>query len=116
MTFNQQLQDLDYSPIKYLNDAKRQARKAGYNPTDLTFSTKPAYKLMMTDDNGKKRHFGRVGYGDFLIYKHLEKLKEVPRGYANEKRNTFQASHTKIKGKWRDDPYSPNMLALKINW
>jgi hypothetical protein len=116
MTFIKQLQDLDYSPIKYLNDAKRQAKKAGYDPADLTFSTRPAYKLMMTDNNGKKRHFGRVGYGDFLIYKHLEKLKEVPRGYANEKRTVFHASHNKIKGKWRDDPYSPNMLALKINW
>jgi hypothetical protein len=43
-------------------------------------------------------------------------MGEVPKGYADKKRNTFQKSHSKIKGNWRDDDFSPNMLALNINW
>jgi hypothetical protein len=115
-TFIQQLEDINYDPNKYLKDARRRAKHAGYNPNNLSFSDKPAYKLMMINDKGKKRHFGRVGYNDFLIYKHLEKIKEAPRGYAKQKQAVFQASHSKIKGKWKDDPFSPNMLALKVNW
>jgi hypothetical protein len=62
------------------------------------------------------RRFGAVDYGDFLIWKHFERLKKVPKGFAKEKQNTFHASHSKIRGKWRDDKYSPNSLALAILW
>jgi hypothetical protein len=115
-TFNDLLNDLDYDPNKYLKDARRRAKQAGYNPNNLSLSTRPTYKLMMIDDEGKKRHFGRVGYGDYLIYRHLEKIGEAPRGHAKQKQNVFHASHSNIKGRWRNDQFSPNMLALKINW
>jgi hypothetical protein len=114
--FIQQLEHIGYDPIKYLKDARRRARQAGYNPHDLSLSNRPAYKLVMIDNKGKKRYFGRVGYGDYLIYRYLEKIKEAPRGYAKEKQGVFHASHSKIRGKRRDDPFSPNMLALKVNW
>jgi hypothetical protein len=60
--------------------------------------------------------FGLSGYGDFLIYTYLEHINEVPKGTADKKRNTFHKSHTKIKGDWKDNDYSPNNLALRILW
>jgi hypothetical protein len=40
----------------------------------------------------------------------------MTKGYANKKRNTFQKSHSKIKGDWKKNDYSPNNLALRLLW
>jgi len=114
--FYNQLRSINYDPLQYLKDARKRARNAGYNPNDLFISDKNTHKLMILDDDDKYRYFGRVGYGDYLIWQHLEKMGEVPEGYADKKRNTFQKSHSKIRGNWMNDDFSPNMLALKINW
>lgn len=114
--FYNQLRKINYNPLDYLNDARKRAKKAGYNPNDLEISDKNEYKLMMKDEEGNYNYFGRVGYGDYLIWSHLEKMGEVPDGYADQKRNVFQKSHSKIKGNWANDPFSPNSLALTVNW
>jgi hypothetical protein len=94
----------------YLKAARAAAKAAGYDPRALTWSDKPKNKLMIYDDKGKASHFGRVGYGDFIIYTMTKSPK------AETKRKTFHASHSKIKGDWKNNKYSPNMLALKVLW
>ena len=109
--FINQLNEINLSPSKYLNQAKREAKRNGYNPKELFLSNKPNYKLMYMNT-----HFGRVGYNDFIIWSHLEKKGLVPLGYADKKRNTYHKSHSKIKGDWVNNKNSPNMLSLNINW
>jgi hypothetical protein len=103
-------------PNWYLREAKVRAHEAGYIPSDLFWADNGVNKLMMRDDKGKFRYFGKAGYKDYLIYKKLEELGEVEKGTADIMRNRYHASHSKIKGNWKDDIFSPNMLSLKINW
>jgi hypothetical protein len=112
-----QLEEIGLSPEAYLRTARSAARKAGYkNASKLTFSSKPTAKLTIPNEKGTPIHFGRAGYGDFLIWSHLEKKKKAPKGTAEKKRATFQKSHSAIKGDWRSDDYSPNNLALRVLW
>jgi hypothetical protein len=109
--FSNQLKELKI-PIKtYLNTAKQRAKNAGYDPKLLSLSKDKEYKLNYDGVN-----FGRTGYGDFIIWSILEDRGLVEKGYADKKQNVFRASHTKIKGDWKNNPKSPNNLALKINW
>jgi hypothetical protein len=114
--FLAQLENIGFKPSKYLQIARKTAHKNGYNPSSINFSDNGVHKLEIIDNNGKVKKFGRVGYGDFIIYSFLEKNKQVPKGLSAQKRNTFQASHSKIKGNWKSNPFSPNNLALRILW
>ena len=106
-----QLRKAGFTVDEYLKKARAAARKAGYDPKRLKMAYDGVHKLSMTDNEGKEHKFGRAGYGDFIIWSKV-KGKE----FADKKRNTFHKSHTKIKGDWRDDNYSPNNLALRILW
>jgi len=108
--FKAQLEKAGLSPEEYLRKARAVANREGYDGRALEFSDNDKNKLMIYDDEGKPSRFGRVGYGDYIIYSATDKK------LAEKKRNTFQKSHSKIKGDWRNDKFSPNMLALKINW
>ena len=108
--FKTQLEKAGLSPEEYLRKARAVANREGYDGRALEFSNNGKNKLMIYDDEGKPSHFGRVGYGDYIIYSATDKA------LAEKKRNTFHKSHSKIKGDWRNDKFSPNMLALKINW
>ncbi|NDD53234.1 hypothetical protein EBZ39_05070 [bacterium] len=114
--FKEELKHYGLSPSAYLQRARTAAKKAGYNPKSLTFSDDDDGKLMITDDSGRKVRFGRVGYGDFLLWSAAEKKGKVKSGFAAQKRDTFQKSHSQIKGDWKSDKYSPNSLALAILW
>jgi hypothetical protein len=114
--FKNQLEAVGLSPEKYLASARASARREGYDPSALDFSDNKTHKLMIETPEGRFRRFGRVGYNDFLIWSHLERSKSVEKGTAQNKQDRFWKSHTKIKGDWRSDEYSPNMLALKVLW
>jgi hypothetical protein len=109
--FKNQLKELKISPSTYLKIARQRATNAGYNKKLLVLSSDPDYKLNYSGVN-----FGRTGYGDFIIWSILEERGLVEKGYADKKRDTFQKSHKAIKGDWKDNPISPNNLALHINW
>jgi hypothetical protein len=109
--FIKQLKELNIPVTEYLSIAKKRAKKEGYNPDLLSISKNKVNKLNYDGVN-----FGRVPYGDFIIWSILEDRGDVEKGYAEQKRNVFQKSHSKIKGDWRNNPNSPNNLALKINW
>jgi len=106
------------SPSVYLKKAQKKAKDAGYGNGAklLGFATDGVHKLAMPNEDGRLMLFGRVGYGDFLIWSHLEKTGKAPQGTASKKRNVFHKSHSQIRGDWKDDPFSPNNLALKILW
>jgi hypothetical protein len=109
--FSQELKELKIPVSAYLKIARERAKNAGYNPRLLTISKDPEHKLNYDGVN-----FGRSGYGDYIIWGILESRGQVEKGYAEQKRNVFQKSHSKIKGNWVNNPKSPNNLALKINW
>lgn len=122
MKFEKILEEINYKPIDYLTEVRKRARKNGYNPADVEFSDNMKNKLMISTPDGKKVHFGLNGYGDYIIYKHLEKQGIAPAGYAEKKRNTFQRSHGKMqqiiqaRHKGRNLDYTANKLALLLNW
>ena len=101
----------DIDPKKYLDTAKAAAKRTGYDPRALEFSDDDEHKLMIYDDKGAVKRFGRVGYGDFIIHS-MSGAQSV----ADSKRERFRKSHMKIKGDWKNDKFSPNWLAINILW
>jgi hypothetical protein len=68
-------------------------------------SNKPNKKYQILDKlTGKFVHFGDAKMEDFE--KHLDPVRQ--RNYLNRSLN--------IKGKWRENPYSPNTLAIMLLW
>lgn len=114
--FVSQLKELGFEPSSYLKEARRRARDHHYPDKLLGFATDGTHKLVIPDANGRLVAFGKVNYGDHIIYQHLEKKNSVPKGTAEKKKKTFHKSHSKIKGDWAENPFSPNNLALKILW
>ena len=114
--FEEQLKESGLSSAEYLRRAKAAAKKAGLPHELLGFADDETHKLALPDPEGRIVKFGRVGYGDFILWTDAEKRGEVPKGYAKQKRNTFHKSHKAIKGDWKSNPYSPNNLALKVLW
>lgn len=114
--FKNQLEKAGLSPSAYLQEAQRRAKKHHYPYKLLGFASDGVHKLAIPDENGRVVAFGRVGYGDHLIYSHLEAHGKVSAGTAQKKQDVFQKSHTKIKGDWQKNPFSPNNLALKVLW
>jgi DNA adenine methylase len=114
--FKKQLKKIGILPRTYLSKAKQMAKKNKYNDT-LRFSDDGIHKLMIESPDGSIKRFGRVGYGDFILWSFLEKKGEVEKGYARMKRNVFQKSHGALSEQRDiDDPYAPNNLALNILW
>jgi hypothetical protein len=93
----------------FLKDAKEAAKRNGYDPDKLSLATNGINKLTYDSPNGIK-HFGRLGYGDFLYYKRYDP------GIADQKRRVFRASHSEISRIHRLNKYSPNELAINILW
>jgi len=114
--FSYQLEELGLSPDSYLATAWTRARDAGYDPSTLRLSDRPTYKLVFTDPTGRDHYFGATGYNDYIIYQHLEAIGQIPQGEADRKRNNYQARASEARGAWRKDRYSPNRLAMAINW
>ena len=96
-------------PSAYIKRVKAYAKKRGYDNVEL--ADNGIHKIVVTDPEGKKHYAGRVGYGDFHLY-NLSGQKAL----AKQKQRVFKASHSKIKGDWKKDKYSPNNLALRILW
>jgi hypothetical protein len=114
-SFGSQLEKVGLSPSRYIQLARKKAKAAGYRPQDLTFANDGEHKLALQVGNREVK-FGRVGYGDHLIWSHLESKGRVPEGTAESRQNRFVKSHRAIKGSWREDKHSPNNLALRILW
>jgi hypothetical protein len=113
--FIKQLEDINYPVNKYINDAKKIAKKEGYDPNKLSYADNDDNKLKYDSPDGIK-YFGKAGYGDFLIWSHKEKNGDVKKGYSKMKKNVFRKSHGAITKMYNLDKYSPNELSIKILW
>ena len=59
---------------------------------------------MIEINNGKFRHFGDIRYSDFT--KHKNEVRRL----------SYHKRMSNIKGNWRDDEFSPNLLSLRLLW
>lgn len=114
--FSKQLKEVGIKPTEYLAAVRSLAVKAGYDPKDVMFADTDEHKIAIKRPDGGVTRAGRVGYGDFILWSYLEAHKKAEPGTAAKKRATFHASHSKIKGDWKADKYSPNNIALKLLW
>jgi len=113
--FYEELKSYGISPEAYLKQMKIWAKKSGYDEKQMTLDTDDKHKLRILTIDGTK-HFGRVGYKDYYIYRHLEKKKEVKKGYAKIMRDRFRKSHGAISKKRKLGRNSANELSLRILW
>ena len=113
--FYEYLKKLGIDEKKYMIAVKVNAKKNKYDPKLIDYAMDDVHKLKYFSPEGVK-YFGRVGYGDFFIYKALEGLKQIEKGTADKKRKIFHKSHDAITKKYNLGVYSPNELALKILW
>ena len=67
-------------------------------------STRKNKKYMIMNDDHNYIHFGDLRYEDYTKHQDKERLKR----YLNRA--------TKIKGKWKDNKYSPNNLSINLLW
>ena len=67
-------------------------------------STRKGKKYDIVNPSGKVVSFGSIDYEDYT--KHKDK----------DRRDRYLARATKMKGNWREDPYSPNNLSINILW
>ena len=110
--FHKQLSDVGLDHDTYMKAVKVLAKRNGYDPKKVEMSDDGVHKLVYNSPEGLKR-FGRVGYGDFIIWTKQELNKKVPEGYADQKRYVFRKSHGKIKDSGK---YSPNQLSINLLW
>lgn len=108
--FAKQLRAAGVSPNAYLMEAQQKAKDAGLAWEMLGFSSDDKHKLQIPNHNGTIVRFGAVGLGDHILYT----LSGDPK--ADEHQRRYLARATKIRGKWREDEYSPNSLAIVVLW
>ena len=114
LTFQNQLLSLGINPNDYLTTVKRLATKYKYDPDLVSFSSDGKHKLFY--DGSTRTHFGAVGYGDYIIYKFLEKYGKVPVKMADKKREVFTKSHGAMQKHYGVQNLSANTLALRLLW
>jgi len=95
----------------FLLVAKHRAKEAGYDPDKLSLATDGVHKL-----NYDGNLFGNINYNDFIQYSYLESICKMTAQEVDDHRRRYLARATRIKGDWRSNSTSPNMLAIKILW
>jgi len=92
--------------LKYSNPKVAQKKANIYfgKQTPLYLSTRKNKKYMVEDPKGKKVHFGQLGFSDFTLHKD------------KKRRQSYLSRASKIKGDWKNKPYSPNLLSQNILW
>ena len=83
-------------------EVDRRAELYYKRPTYL--STRKYKKYMIQDDWGKWHHFGDIRYEDGTFHKDSIRIIK------------YKKRMMGIKGKWRDNEYSPNWLSLRLLW
>ena len=71
---------------------KTQAKKLGVT---IRPSTSRGKKIDVFKNGKKVATIGAMGYGDYAIYKSLERQGKVPKGYANQRRIAYKTRHRK---------------------
>lgn len=84
--------------------AQRMAKKHLGSSAILYKSPLAQKKYCILTPEGKRVHFGQMGYEDFT--KHKDR----------DRRANYLARSGNIMGNWRNDPYSPNRLSRDVLW
>jgi len=95
----------------YLDVAKKRAKRAGYNPLLLKLSSDSKHKL-----NYNGVDFGLRGYNDYIVYLFKVVERKINIEDANKHRKNYRSRAEKIRGNWKENPESPNNLAINILW
>lgn len=115
-----QLVELGLDPKQYLRRVRDAGKQEGYDPKGISFADDGVHKIEVEGTDGKglpiTRRIGAVGYGDFHLYSMLEKKGQVPPGTALRKQTAYLERATKIRGNWKKDRFSKNMLAILLLW
>jgi len=82
----------------------KQLKKYYGDEVDLYLSTSKNKKYMVFDEDGKKVHFGSIIHEDHT--KHKDKKRRL----------NYLKRASNIKGNWRQNPFSPNMLSIILLW
>jgi len=85
-------------------EAYKKTKKYLGSDAELYSSTRKDKKYMVQDPIGKWIHFGQMGYQDYTYHQDAKR------------RDAYLKRATKIKGNWKENPYSPNNLAIHILW
>jgi hypothetical protein len=91
----------------YSNPYVAQQRAVKYlgDNAQLYLSSRKDKKYQIYDPTLQKWvHFGQRGYEDYTIH------------HDDERRRRYLNRATKIKGNWKNNPYSPNNLSINILW
>lgn len=99
----------------YIRRVNARARSYGIT-TKIKYATDGTHKFQVKAPDGTVRKFGRRGYWDFVLLQIAEENGYIQPGSADERRRLYLSRATKIKGAWRDDPFSPNNLAIHLLW
>ena len=83
----------------------KNARKYLGRDVEIGLSTRKDKKYTVYNPQTKKWvHFGNINFSDFT--KHQDE----------ERRENYLKRSAGIKGRWKDDPFSPNNLSRNILW
>jgi len=82
----------------------KQLKKYYGDEVDLYLSSSKNKKYMMFDEKGKKIHFGDLRFLDYT--KHKDK----------QSRDNYLKRASNIKGNWKQNPFSPNILSIILLW
>ena len=82
----------------------KQLKKYYGNEIDLYLSSSKIKKYMVFDENDKKIHFGSIIHEDYTKHKNTKR------------RLNYLKRASNINGKWKQNPFSPNMLSIILLW
>lgn len=86
------------------NIVQRNANKYFGKKTPVYISNNKNKKYYIYNENGKKIHFGYLPMEDYTYHR------------SKDRRDKYLARASKIKGDWRENKYSPNMMSMSILW
>jgi hypothetical protein len=95
-------------PYKILPYQRSQAKRLGVT---IKPSASKGKKIDVFKNGVKVATIGAIGYGDYAIFKSLERQGRVPRGYAESRRKAYKQRHRKdrfVKGS--NGYYADNIL------
>jgi len=107
--FYDQLSELGISEKTYLSAARAAANREGYDGDEVYLAEDGNHKLVYNGKHGIRK-FGKVGYGDYLIFSLSPKFDKK---IADKHRLSYHQRFNKSKLYEKDSPY---ILSLKILW
>jgi len=82
----------------------KQMKKYYGDEVDLYLSSSKHKKYMVFDEQGKKVHFGSILYQDHTTHQDKQRSEN------------YLKRASKIKGNWKHNPFSSNMLSIILLW